>query len=289
MPLLADRRKRMTRKSYRQDRVKIASFRTQLQHGYTSGRLAVRTAVSIDSNIVELLLEARDSAERGKLLSDTIYGPFIVDARNLAEFEAGLDEAVADAIELLGETGADSALEEYFRLDVPYHSGSEHEYFAEKMRLAQQTDEAFLIQATQLEIDCANVRLIMRKRIAGFSAKSLADANAIIEGGSINSDRLMRIYREKKDTHDLAMALITLDPFHSIDPLSLEDVYTLDIALRGVQERFYSRASRFSVGPDVAIAYALRVKSEVELLRAMAVGLANDIDPRLLRRYLVAR
>jgi hypothetical protein len=317
-PVIADTlekaRSTITRVSSAKNQAGIVPIRAHMRYGFVSGKLAVRTAAAVDNDVIELMLETRDYTERAKLLADTMYGPYVIGMENLAQFEAGLNNAVIDAIDLLREAGMDDALEEYFHLDVTYLAGSEHTYFAEKLALAQKVGSAFLIQATRLEIDCANVRLLMRKRIAGTGADSLEANEAIIQGGTIDPSQLLSLYRDTETTrtpppatdlydpendiplektrqeiHDLATRLIALAPFRTIDPCSLEDVYTLDIALRGVQERFFKQTSRLSFGPEVLLAYVLRVKSETDLLRALAVGMNNNVDPRLLRRYLVVR
>jgi len=275
----------------------FTSTRTLLQYGHATGKLAVRGAVPVDGDVMELLLDARDAQERNKLLSDTAYGRFTAEATNLTEFEAGLDAARANAVNLLAEAQMDPSFEAYFRVTAAYQAGSEHEYFAEKMELAQATGVAFLVQTTRLEIDCANVRLLMRKRAAGMSAQELADKDSLIREGSLGTAQLLRAYRSTEREggddggsvalHELAVELTKLGPFRAVDPAALEDVYTLDIALRGVQERNLARALRLGVGPETVVAYVLRVYSETDLLRALMVGLDNKVDRQLLRRYVV--
>lgn len=267
----------------------IRETRNAIRYGFAFGKLCVRRQQPLDQGVLEKVIDAPTPDERIRLLDDTPYHSYIADAHSLADMMRGLDDAVDEAVSLLIGEELDPAFEEFFRLDSGYRAGDEHMFFAKRLKLAYRIGSPFVVQLVWFEIDCANVRLLMRNRFAGVDIEVLlAHTPALVERGAVQVKKLQQAYRMAESAHELAQAITALAPFSSLEPEVLEDVHTLDIGLRALQERFVRKGIAMPIGPEPLVSYVARVQSEVALLHVLMVGLENGVDKELLRKFLAA-
>ncbi len=87
-----------------------------IRYGFAVGRVRVLETRMLPPSTYERLLDARDFAERRRILGETIYGGYLERAHHTEGIERGLEAAIADLYaEFLGRANLPEPLVAYFR------------------------------------------------------------------------------------------------------------------------------------------------------------------------------
>jgi V/A-type H+-transporting ATPase subunit C len=151
--------------------------------------------------------------------------------------------------------------------------------FAEMLRLAKASRSRFLMQYTQLRIDLANVRTLVRGSIAGLSAARVT--GSLIDGGTIDL-KTMKLLAGSSSS-DIVAALRARPELRSLPDVDLADPDVLDVAVESLALAAIERGRRGPIGPEPVIAYVLARQVEVSLLRVLLLGQLAGTDPETLR------
>lgn len=118
-----------------------------VRYGFAVGRVRVLETQMLTPATYERLLDARDLAERRRILSETIYGGYLERAHHAEGVERGLEAAIADVYDdFLGRANLPKPIVEYFR--------TRHDFENLKGRLKA---EALGIDADELLTDLGSV------------------------------------------------------------------------------------------------------------------------------------
>jgi V/A-type H+-transporting ATPase subunit C len=147
------------------------------------------------------------------------------------------------------------------------------------LRLAKASRSRFLMQYTQLRIDLANVRTLVRGSIAGLSAARVT--GSLIDGGTIDL-KTMKLLAGSSSS-DIVAALRARPELRSLPDVDLADPDVLDVAVESLALAAIERGRRGPIGPEPVIAYVLARQVEVSLLRVLLLGQLAGTDPETLR------
>jgi len=154
--------------------------------------------------------------------------------------------------------------------------------FAELKRLAREAKSAYLGQIASLMVDLANVKTMVRSRLAGLDAEQTAAL--LLDGGSVERVRLTTLL--ELAPADLAGALERIEALKGIDAEGLLSADTLDPVTDAVLLRLLARGRRGPEGPEPVIAYVFARENEVATLRVLLLGRLAGIDNDTLRARL---
>lgn len=193
---------------------------------------------------------------------------------DLAALPGALGE-IARALPDMAGDDAPSPAEAILAVDDAVDAGM----FAEMLALARASRSRFLVEYTQLRIDLANVRTLVRGSIAGLSAARVN--GSLIEGGSIDLAVMKSLAGAPRD--EIVEALRSRPELRRLPDVDLTDPNVLDVAVESLALAAIERGRRGPIGPEPVIAYVLARQVEVSLLRVLLLGQLAGTDPETLR------
>jgi V/A-type H+-transporting ATPase subunit C len=154
--------------------------------------------------------------------------------------------------------------------------------FAELGRLARESGSSFLEELVELQVDIANVKSLLRARIAGKDAEHAL--GLLIKGGSVRPKEFEYAYRLSPP--EAAQYLSALRAFRGIPASELVDIARLDVLADNVVVAHLRRARAVSLGAEPVIAYVMGREAEVRAVRMLLVGRLAGLPRELLRARL---
>lgn len=92
------------------------------RYAYAVGRIRVLETRLLDKSRFDSLVEARNAEEVLKALSDTAYGPFLAELKEVRDFEEALNGELKSVLRLVSELSQDAELTDIFRLRYDFHN-----------------------------------------------------------------------------------------------------------------------------------------------------------------------
>lgn len=195
--------------------------------------------------------------------------------RELTLLPVPLAEAIHDAKSMLSRTGnpclADLILD--------------RAYFAELTETARRTRLPFAEDYVRLLIDCANLRALIRGKLAGKRPEIIGEL--LFEGGSILREAIIAAAGGNDDIVRLfASAGLGDAAEKGVAVLSRGSMTEFELALDNAVNRYLSDAERVGFGPAAVISYLAAVENEVMTLRIILTGKKMGIGADKLRERL---
>lgn len=195
--------------------------------------------------------------------------------RETESLPVALAEAIHDAKSMLSRTGnpclADLILD--------------RAYFAELTETARRTGMPYAMEYVRLLIDCANLRALIRGKLAGKRQEIIGEL--LFDEGSILKESIIAA----ADNGDDIVRLFTPVGLGSaaekgVAVLSHGSMTEFELALDNAVNDYLSDAERIGFGPAAVISYLAAVESEVMTLRVILTGKKMGIAPDRLRERL---
>ena len=154
--------------------------------------------------------------------------------------------------------------------------------FSELAAAAAKSKSRFLKELAALEVDIANVKVLVRSRLGGATAG--ASTQPLFDGGAIGRERLEEF--AALPPIEAAVSLARVAPFSGLSMSDLADPSRLDVVADNVIARFLRHGRTVPVGVEPVISYVLSRAAEVAVLRVLLLGRLNGLDSELLRGRL---
>ncbi len=154
--------------------------------------------------------------------------------------------------------------------------------FAELAKLAGESKSAFLRDLAALQIDIANVKTLLRSRLA--NAPRDAALALMLKGGSIPLKELEELY--EMPLADAGVRLASLPLLKGVSAADLADVSRLDVIADNVVVEQLRRARMVSIGAEPVIAYVMGREAEVVAVRTLLIGKMAGLSNEALRARL---
>lgn len=154
--------------------------------------------------------------------------------------------------------------------------------FAELVADAAKSKSRFLKGLAALEIDIANLKVLLRARLAGIASKQLAAM--LFDGGTITRENLSELYA--MPLADAAARLSRLPVLSGMPSADLLEPGRVDVIADNVVVRYLRAARAVPVGPEPVIAYVLARAAEVTAVRAILIGTLSGTPADKLRARL---
>lgn len=155
-------------------------------------------------------------------------------------------------------------------------------YFGELLATARRSGSRFLKSLARLSVDIANVKTLVRARLAGRDAQAL-DA-LLIEGGSVSIADLTVLAAVPLD--ELPNSVRRYPALRPLAGTTFTDPAQLDPALDSLMAATLRQGRREAAGPEPVIAYVMGREAEVRVLRVLLLGTLTGIDYETLRTRL---
>ena len=154
--------------------------------------------------------------------------------------------------------------------------------FVELARLGRESKSTFLRDLASLQVDIANLKALLRARLAGVPAKDALEA--VLEGGNLPAATLADLY--ETPLSDIGARLAAL-PFLSAIPASeFADISQLDVVADNLVVEHLRRARLVPFGAEPVIAYVMGREAEVRAVRTLLLGRLAGISTEVLRARL---
>jgi V/A-type H+-transporting ATPase subunit C len=154
--------------------------------------------------------------------------------------------------------------------------------FVELGKLARESKSTFLRDLAALQIDIANVRTLVRARLAGMTAEAALEA--ALQGGSIPVKKLEALYQ--MPLAEAGAHLADLPQLKGISVADLIDVSRLDVIADNMVVEYLRRARLVSIGAEPVIAYVMGREAEVMAVRTLLIGKLSGLSSEVLRRRM---
>lgn len=154
--------------------------------------------------------------------------------------------------------------------------------FAELAHLARESGSGFLEELIKLQIDIANVKSLLRARLADVPADEALPMT--VEGGSVSVAELTRLY--ELPIAEAGARLAALPTLSGIPAAELADLARLDVIADNVVVGYLRRARAVSVGAEPVIAYVMGREAEVRAVRTLLIGRLAGLPTEVLRSRL---
>ncbi len=154
--------------------------------------------------------------------------------------------------------------------------------FSELTDLAAKSRSAFLRGMSTLMVDIANVKTLLRARVADMPAPRAR--SLLFEGGSISVKELARLYA--LSPVEAGIRLSAVPSLRGIPLEELEDMSRLDVLADNVVVSYLRMARVVPVGPEPVIAYVMAREAEVRAVRTLLLGRLAGLPSEDLRRRL---
>lgn len=157
--------------------------------------------------------------------------------------------------------------------------------YAELTRLSRESGSEFLQMLGQLFVDIANLKSLVRSKLAGMAPDRAEDL--FFEGGTVSVARLGRM--ALLPTDELTAAIMHTPGFKRLDPERLLDTAHLDLSADDMLIGAIRHARRGPINSEPVIAYVLSREFEVATLRVVLLGKLGGIETDTMRARLRAR
>jgi len=157
-------------------------------------------------------------------------------------------------------------------------------YFARLYATARAARSGFLEDLASLSIDIANLKTLVRGRLAGRDAATLSAL--FIENGNVSTSEMAEL--SNRDVAQIAPALQRLPSLRPLSGLDLLDPAVLDPAAEVLMAAALRTGRQTAAGPEPVIAYVMGREAEVRMLRVLLLGTLTGIDYETLRSRLSA-
>ena len=154
--------------------------------------------------------------------------------------------------------------------------------FAELAKLARASKSTFLRELAALQIDIANVKSLLRARLAGTPSEDVLEL--VLKGGSISRKRLAALYQ--MPPAEVGAHLASLPLLSGIPAADLADLSRLDVIADNVVVEYLRRARLVPFGAEPVIAYVMGREAEVRAVRTLLIGKLAGLPTEVLRRRL---
>lgn len=154
--------------------------------------------------------------------------------------------------------------------------------FSRLTRLAQESGSSFLKELIELQVDIANVKSLLRARLAGVPTSEALPMT--LEGGSVSVAELARLY--ELPIVEAGARLAALPALSGIPAAELADVARLDVITDNVVVGYLRRARAVSIGAEPVIAYVMGREAEVRAVRTLLIGRLAGLPTEVLRSRL---
>jgi len=154
--------------------------------------------------------------------------------------------------------------------------------FAELTADASKSKSRFLKGLAELEIDIANLKVLLRARLAGIAPDHFAEM--LFDGGAMTRAELIELY--SLPLADAAARLARLPVVSGIPVTELMEPGRVDVIADNVVVRYLRAARAVPVGPEPVIAYVLARVAEVTAVRSILVGTLSGLSSDTLRARL---
>ena len=195
--------------------------------------------------------------------------------RELTVLPVTLAEAIHEAKSMLSRTGnpclADLILD--------------RAYFTELTETARRTGMPFAVEYVRLLIDCANLRALIRGKLAGKRPEIIGEL--LFEEGSILKESIIAAADSSDDIVRLfAPAGLGTAAEKGVAVLDHGSMTEFELALDNAVNDYLSDAERVGFGPAAVISYLAAVENQVMTLRIILTGKKTGIAPDKLRERL---
>lgn len=155
--------------------------------------------------------------------------------------------------------------------------------FAALLEEAREAGSGYLLELARLAVDTANVRTLVRARVAGVRPAVVREL--LIPGGTVDTPRLASI--AELAPGDAALAVQRIPSLKRVSAGELQHPESLDVALDAVTAAALKRGRMGGqVGPEPVISYVFAREAEVAGLRVLLLGRLSRIDNDTLRARL---
>lgn len=138
----------------------------------------------------------------------------------------------------------------------------------------------FLSKMAEVMADVANVKVLVRAKVRGFSFDTVA--SSFVEGGSLTQESLAGAYRYSAE--EAAAYLAGFGLFRKVDPEALFDTVRFDVTADTVIARHArEKAMLVAAGPEPILAYFFLRRMEIATVRTLLFGMAAGVSSELLR------
>jgi len=223
----------------------------------------------------EKMDEIKDS-----LTTDTVYNTDWLRELILNQKNLGLDNEIKKII-----IDADKAFSEKFSPDF-IDSYLTKAYFDWQKKLAKKSNNQYIINLIEIQIDNANVISFLRAKRLKLSKDRLADL--LIEGGRLSIKTLISNFEE-----DLAAIKPTISSYYDKVVIEKFDIccekdylFEFEKALQDYITRYLQKAKRIAYGPEVVVAYFWAKQIAVQNVRIIMTGKLNQIEGEEIKKTL---
>ncbi len=154
--------------------------------------------------------------------------------------------------------------------------------FVELVRLARESKSSFLVGLAALQIDIANVKSLLRARLADVPATDALPL--MLGGGSIGAKELAKLYT--MPLLEAGARLASLPVLSGIPAAELADVSRLDVLADNIVVEYLRRARMVPIGAEPVIAYVMGREAEVRAVRTVLLGRLAGLPTELVRGRL---
>ena len=155
--------------------------------------------------------------------------------------------------------------------------------YAEMSVFANATGNEFIIGLIKTKIDLTNITTMLRIRKMGKMA-SFAKA-AMLEGGSIDTDKLAGCVDESKET---ILQSFSSGKYSGLVSQVISDgnMADFEVSCGDFLIEYMKSAKRVTFGAEPLVAYIFAKENEIKQLRIIMVGKTNNLDSELIKRRL---
>lgn len=240
----------------------------------------------IDFENVKAIIKARSMSARPQ--SYMTHGG-MVPLKDLLDLA---DSLPAEIKELFSQLNPDEVRNAVYPTSDDVDEWVDHVYFQQRIVVASKTKSAYLVGLAQLDVDLANIKILLRSLRARVGSEALA--KKALGSGSRTVEEMVSLYEAIVDldvdmpakASALAHKLINIYRLKGLTPEQLVDAKMLDVALRAVYNRALNVGAHLPAGPEPIVAYIGRIEAEISLLRIVLVGLANNVSADTLRIFV---
>ena len=151
--------------------------------------------------------------------------------------------------------------------------------FVELALLARESKSSFLRDLAELQIDIANVKSLLRARLAGIPEPEAIEM--ALKGGSIRKKELAELY--EMPVADVGERLAALPLLSGISPAEFADLSRLDVLSDNLVVEYLRRARLVPIGAEPVIAYVTGREAEVRAVRTLLIGKLARLPREVLR------
>ncbi len=155
--------------------------------------------------------------------------------------------------------------------------------FAEMLRLAGESESAFLTDYLRLQIDCLNCKSAVRTRRMHKSADLLRDA--LLDGGTVDKERF--IVSNAQEMSDLCLKT-SLAPLAESCAAALSGgtMTAFELACDNLQNAYLQKAKSVAYGEEPVVVYLCSLEKEITAVRMILTGKRAGVSPEVLRERM---